>query len=262
MGHGRRLGTNGCHQGAPAARPAPLPPGHASGSGDAQAAREIPDPFATRGIRAPGRPGPVPAPSDRGTAWMPRVIAPPGGAPEPHDGMVRCGRRQPGAMIMSAGRAPRIASASIPATPAGPGQAGHDDRGCGRPGGGEGTRRRRGRRPAGPSASPIIHGHSRACSCGPSRAGPRPVPRPVSRQLGTIPIGIYVTSAMATTGVRQSRRAVPSRAGSAGVILRGWELITPPGCDQRPGQCEHCWSRSRSWTRPAHACTIRTSATA
>ena len=161
MGHGRRLGTNGCHQGAPAARPAPLPPGHASGSGDAQAAREIPDPFATRGIRAPGRPGPVPAPSDRGTAWMPRVIAPPGGAPEPHDGMVRCGRRQPGAMIMSAGRAPRIASASIPATPAGPCQAGHDDRGCGRPGGGEGTRRRRGRRPAGPSASPIIHGHSR-----------------------------------------------------------------------------------------------------
>jgi crotonobetainyl-CoA:carnitine CoA-transferase CaiB-like acyl-CoA transferase len=64
------------------------------------------------------------------------------------------------------------------------------------------------------------------------------------------------------TGVRQSRRAVPSRTGSAGVILRGWELITRPGCHQRPGQCEYCRSRSRSWTRPARGSTIRTSATA
>ena len=37
--------------------------------------------------------------------------------------MVRRGRRQPGAVIMSAGRAPRIASASIPASPVGTGQA-------------------------------------------------------------------------------------------------------------------------------------------
>ena len=67
---------------------------------------------------------------------------------------------------------------------------------------------------------------------------------------------------MAAAGVRQSRRAVPSRTGSAGVILRGWELITRPGCYQRPGQCGHCRPRSRSWTRPARGRTIRTSATA
>ena len=75
------------------------------------------------------------------------------------------------------------------------------------------------------------------------RRGLRPVRRPVSRQLGTRPIAIYVTSAMAATGVGQSRRAAPSRAGSAGVILRGWELITRPGCHQGPGQCERCRSR-------------------
>jgi hypothetical protein len=70
------------------------------------------------------------------------------------------------------------------------------------------------------------------------------------------------TGPMVTTDVCQSRRTVPSRAGSAGVILRGWELITRPGCRQRPGQCEHCRPRSRSWTRPARGSTIRTSATA
>ena len=46
---------------------------------------------------------------------MPQVTTPPGRAPEPRDGMVRRGQRQPGAVIMSAGRAPRIASASISA---------------------------------------------------------------------------------------------------------------------------------------------------
>ena len=38
------------------------------------------------------------------------------------------------------------------------------------------------------------------------------------------------------TGVRQSRRAVPSRTGSAGVILRGWELIIGPGCGEEDEQ--------------------------
>ena len=52
-----------------------------------------------------------------------RVITPLGRAIGPRDGMVRRGQRQPGAVIMSAGRAPRIASASIPASPVGTGQA-------------------------------------------------------------------------------------------------------------------------------------------
>lgn len=58
-------------------------------------------------------------------------------------------------------------------------------------------------------------------------------------------------SLMAATRVRQSRRVVPSRAGSAGVILRGWELISRPGCHRRPGQCGRCRSQSRSLTRTA-----------
>jgi hypothetical protein len=69
-------------------------------------------------------------------------------------------------------------------------------------------------------------------------------------------------SIMATTGVRQSRRAAPSRTGSPGVILRGWKLIIGPGCHESPGQCEHCRPRSRSWTRPARGNTVRTSAAA
>ena len=103
---------------------------------------------------------------------------------------------------------------------------------------------------AGPAPRRSAAGTAGAVHAG-SPEGLRPVPRPVSGQLGTKPAGIYVMSAMAAAGVRQSRRAVPSRAGSAGVILRGWELITRPGCHQRPGQCEHCRSHSRSWTRPA-----------
>jgi hypothetical protein len=86
------------------------------------AAREIPDPVATTDQSA-GQAAPASAPSDRGTAWMPQVTTPPGRAPEPHDGMVRRGQREPGAVIMSAGRAPRIASASVPASPVGTGQA-------------------------------------------------------------------------------------------------------------------------------------------
>jgi hypothetical protein len=58
----------------------------------------------------------------RGTAWMPQVAAPPGRAPEPRDAMVRRGRRQPGAVMMSQGRVPRIAPALVPASPAGPGR--------------------------------------------------------------------------------------------------------------------------------------------
>lgn len=107
---------------------------------------------------------------------------------------------------------------------------------------------------------------SAAGTAGPVHAarqrGLRLVPRPVSGQLGTKPIAIYVTSALAATSVRQSHRTVPSPAGAAGVILRGWKLITRPGRHRRPGQCEHCRSRSRSRTWPASASTIRTSATA
>jgi len=56
---------------------------------------------------------------------------------------------------------------------------------------------------------------------------------------------IYVTSALAATGMRRSRRAVPSRAGSARVILRVWKRDTdlgnrltlpdPPGIVQASG---------------------------
>jgi putative transposase len=47
--------------------------------------------------------------------------------------------------------------------------------------------------------------------------------------------------------VNRAGRYLAGRA-LQGVILRGWELITRPGCYQRPGQCGHCRSRSRSWT--------------
>lgn len=56
---------------------------------------------------------------------MPQVTTPPGRAPEPHDGMVRRGQRQPGAVIMSAG-------------PGAPDRLGLDP--------GQGTRRGRGQR--------------------------------------------------------------------------------------------------------------------
>jgi hypothetical protein len=108
----------------------------------------------------------------------------PGRAPEPPDGQVRRGRRQPGAVIMSQGPSAADVPGLDPGQPGGTEQAGHDDCGRSRPGGGEGTRRGRGRRP----------------------------------------VSVCVTSAMATTGARQSRRAVPSRTASAGVILRGWKL--------------------------------------
>ena len=50
----------------------------------------------------------------------------------------------------------------------------------------------------------------------------------------------------------------PSPAGSPGVILRGWTLIIRPGCHRSPGQCEHCGSRSSSWTGPARSDRYRT----
>lgn len=86
--------------------------------------------------------------------------------------------------------------------------------------------------------------------------GPRSVPRPVSGEVDTRPIAIDLLPStwrplMAATRVRQSRRVVPSRAGSAGVILRGWELIPRPGCHRRPGQCGRCRWQSRSLTRTA-----------
>jgi hypothetical protein len=106
-------------------RPAPLshPTGPRRVSADnARAAREIPDPFATGGIRAPGRPAPAPAPSDRGTAWMPQAATPREDARTPRRDSQARSARQPGAVIMSQGRALRIAPASIPASPARPGR--------------------------------------------------------------------------------------------------------------------------------------------
>ena len=209
------VGTNGCHQGT---------------ESPATASPERPYPQGIRGYpeqpvrsRIPSQPADHSAGQARtGTgAVRPRdcLDAPggssPGRAPGPRDGMVRRGRRQPGAVIMSAGGAPRPRSR----------------RGtrCGRATSGQCrvpvsylrvcmTCSRLG--PGWPGASPVIRRHSRGCSCGPA-GGAAACPRPVSGQLGTNATVICVTSAMAATGVRQSRRAVPSRAGSAGVILRG-----------------------------------------
>ncbi len=65
------------------------------------------------------------------------------------------------------------------------------------------------------------------------------------------PVRTHGTPAQEINQTSQIDKAsAPSRAGSAGVILRGWELIIRPGCHRRPGQCEHCRPRSRSWTRP------------
>ena len=128
-------------------------------------------------------------------------------------------------MIMSAGRAPRIASASIPACPAGT-AGGHGDRGRGGVRSVPGT----GELPAGlddvfqaraglAGASPVIRRTAGAVHAG--AGGAAACPQASLRAVGTKPTAIYVTSAMAANGARQSRRAVPSRAGSAGVILRG-----------------------------------------
>ena len=148
------------------------------------------------------------------------------------------------------------------------------------PGGGGGTCHRRGRRPVSapgagevhaglmpwsrlgpgwPSASLVSCMHSRSCSCG-LAGGAAACPRLVGEHSGAKAVAICVTPAMAGACAGQSRR-VPSRVGSAGVILRGWELITRAGCHRRPGQREHCRSRSRLWARPARGSTIRTSAT-
>ena len=93
------------------------------------------------------------------------------------------------------------------------------------------------------TAPPRSLGADQIEGCGLSRAGLRATGRQIYRHLRDVRL-------FAVTGVRRSRRAVPSRAGSAGVILRGWKLITPPGRHRSPGQCEHCRSRSRSRTRP------------
>jgi hypothetical protein len=190
------VGTNGCHQGtespATASPERPYPQGIwdiRSSAGDPQIPSQPTDQSAGQartGTLAVRSRDCLDASGDN----------PPGRSPGPYDGMPRRGQRQPGAAIMSAGRAPRIVSASIPASPTGP------------------------HRPA-----------------------------------------TVTTAASRSGGVHQSRRAVPSRAGSAGVILRGWELITRPGCHQGPGQRKHCRWRSRSWTRPARGSAIRTSAT-
>jgi hypothetical protein len=63
-------------------------------------------------------------------------------------------------------------------------------------------------------------------------------------------------------GCPSASPAVPSPAGSARVILRGWKLITRPGRHRRQGRCKHCRSRSHSRARPAGGSMIRTSATA
>ena len=115
------VGTNGCPQGILTTRPAQLL------SGPIRKGPEMPgQPVRSR---IPSQPGgserraaaPVPAPSDRGTAWMPQVATPPGRARTPRrDGQARSApawRRD-----HVTGRVPRIASALIPASPAGPGR--------------------------------------------------------------------------------------------------------------------------------------------
>jgi hypothetical protein len=161
------VGTNGCHQGAESPTTAsPERPYPQRNLGIPGAAREIPDPFATHGSVSAGQ-------ARAGTGAVrsrdcldPQVTAPLGRAPEPHDGMVRRGQRQPGAVIMSAGGAPRPRSR----------------RGtrCGRATSGQCrvpvrymrvwmTCSRLG--PGWASASPVSRKHSWACSCGPAGGG-------------------------------------------------------------------------------------------
>jgi hypothetical protein len=157
------VGTNGCHQGA---------------ESPTTASPERPYPQGIWGYpeqpvrsRIPSQPTDQSAGQARaGTGAVrsrdcldPQVTAPLGRAPEPHDGMVRRGQRQPGAVIMSAGRAPRPRSR----------------RGtrCGRATSGQCrvpvrymrvwmTCSRLG--PGWASASPVSRRHSWACSCGPA----------------------------------------------------------------------------------------------
>jgi len=138
------VGTNGCHQGTESpARPLLTGP----------VRKESGMPGAARGSRIPSQPTDRSAGQARTGTGAVRsracLDAPcdnsPGRTPEAHDGMVRRGQRQPGAVIMSAGRAPRIARPR--SRPARRDRAGgHGDRGRDEPSG-EGTRRGRGRRP-------------------------------------------------------------------------------------------------------------------
>ena len=215
------VGTNGCHQGSesPAtASPRPYPQG---------IWRYLEHPVRSRIRSQPAGQGAGEATTGTGAvrsrdyldAQVTNTSGKSFGSPR-RDGQARSAPAC--AVIMSAGRAgPRIASARIPASPAGPGR---------RP------RRARWRRGYPPRAA------SGQCpapvrSCGPDdvlsvRAG-------LARRLAAI----YVTSALAATGMRRSRRAVPSRAASARVILRVWKRDTDPGnrlsLPAPPALCRH-----------------------
>jgi hypothetical protein len=249
------VGTNGYPRGHRRPRPAPLPQGHAYSSEDVRAARQTPSAFVTREPSAgPARTyngtvkhGSAPdrsSPDGPSTQARGRSRAVPRARP-PVPG------RRPG---LAMGVKPQVMAMLVPCPHlGGPGAGEPGDRVSPRP---RSRRDRAGRTtmtavgavaarvlaaaaaasgqcrvpvsylrvrmtcsrlaPAWPSAWPISCRHIRACSCGPARGGPGPVPRPGTGQLGTIPFAIYVTSTMASTGVGQSRRAVPSRAGSPG----------------------------------------------
>ncbi len=128
-----------------------------------------------------------------------QVTTPPGRAPEPHDGMVRRGQRQPGAVsCQRAGRRgsprPRSRPGYTPRARATSGQCRVPVSymrvwmTCSSLG------------PGWPSASPVSRRHSRGCSCG-AAGRLRLVPRPVSGKLDTKATVSYVTSAMAITAV-------------------------------------------------------------
>ena len=185
---------------------------------------------------------------------MPQVATPRGRAPEPHDGMVRRGRRQPGAVIMSAGRVPRIASALIPASPAGPGRRPRSPR----------SRRARWRRgyspraratsgqcpalvrymrvwmmcsrlrPGWPSVSPVSRRHAGAVYAGPPE-GAATCPQARSPAAGHQTYRHLRDVRYGQNRCRPIAPGVPSRVGSAGVILRGWELITRAGWPPEAG---------------------------
>src|SRR6516165_2199837 len=95
MGHGCRWGLTAAIRAIRAltARPRLVLRGPiARDLGRPGAACEILDPFATWRIRAPGRPVPVPALSDRGPAWMPRQQLPREGLQDPAMGWLGAAR--------------------------------------------------------------------------------------------------------------------------------------------------------------------------
>jgi hypothetical protein len=77
------VGTNGCHQGTESPATASSERHYPQGTWGYPEQPVRSRPLSNLRIRAPGRPARAPAPSDRRTAWMPRVTTPRGRAPEP-----------------------------------------------------------------------------------------------------------------------------------------------------------------------------------